>query len=65
MSTLSNESVQTLIDVRLDRYDYYRQMIHHPVEGMAAKGFTQEEIQAALDQIDVMQDFYEDLAETL
>ena len=57
------KTVRELVDERLDRYDYYRELVNHPVMGMAANGFTQEEITAALQQIDTMQDFYEGMLE--
>ena len=64
-SVNANESAKTMVDQRLDKYDEYRRLIHHPVEGMAAKGFTAEQIKAAEMYIDEMQDFYEDLYEAL
>ena len=59
------ETMQEAIDQRLDRYDYYRIMINHPTEGMRAKGFTEAQVKAALEQCDLMQDFYEDLVDEL
>ena len=56
-------STRELVEARLDRYDQYKQVINHPVEGMAAKGFIREEIDAAIAQCDKLIEFYEDLLE--
>ena len=59
------KSVRELVEERLDTYDQYKVLIHHPASGMAAKGFTQVEIEAAEKQVDDMILFYEDMLEKL
>ena len=59
-----NQPVQRFIDERLDKYDKFRELVNDPVIGMRAKGFTEEEVQAALEHIEDVQVFYEDLLDT-
>ena len=73
MTTQQQDSERSKIEQRLYWYNNMRTYIHHPTEGMAKRGyldndgyqrkFTPEEIEAAEDHIDDMIDFYLDLLE--
>ena len=58
-------NTRQLVRERINMYEIYREKIYNSSEGMAMKGFTQEEIDAAESVIDDMIDFYEELLENL
>ena len=57
-----DNSVASLVEARIDRYDLYRELV---LTQMADKGFSEAQIQEALAQIESTQVFYEDLLEEL
>ena len=51
------------IEVRIDLHNHLRMLIHHPTQGMGAKGFLPYEISAAEKHLYDMVVFYEGMLE--
>lgn len=56
---------KTAVEERLEFWNRLRVLVKHPTAGMAKKGFSDTEIEAAEDEIDKMLDFYEELLEMM